>query len=729
MVQKMAAKIHNFEDHNKDNKYKDLIKNTQLIIKENISQMMKDIFDETDDVIFKSAEDSDNQQDRNALFDMMRELRLERNNITNSYLKSLYQSLSSKSNTESEPESLDELSLVSHDDMEEIVAFGSIVNQQEDLHTEALSHLHARIEHLSLKSNFILNKEAISPKQFCDSFSAAYEKINFDTNSKLIFIKVFSRFLGNTLTKTYDTINYRFIEADILPQIKVSAKKQPAQRDNQAHNNFYTMAPVDGNDSFQQGNYPVSQDLQQVIHSYIQDNIPDSAVTQINQQNFYDRKQVLDSLSNLQFKFSQSHQPISFELINKALLSNINSGSGGLITKQVNHVDEKTIEVIELLFNEILNDETLTSAVRTLILRLQIPTIKVAMLDQEFFNNTNHPARLFLNTLSFVGIGITDEDDEFLSRIEIIIDTLLNDFEQDSISFQQALDDLNKLFNKEINTCQRKENHTQKRILQEHAKKIVLQELQQLAHGKTISKKSEPLILKLWPTQMYQQYINYGKDSDQWTESVNTLRLIINSIQKPTTQKELQFIVSNQDKLLQTVQDKLYESKQDLNAINLAIYTLSETYLDTINSSDIESDDENPFENFSLDTFSGTISDIKSIKPDLLAANQDIELTDDMPAIVEDKREQLQSLPTDIKPGLWFELYDGDDKPVRRLKLSVIIMEDAQLIFVNRQGVKIMEKNALKFAEELESEKSKMIADHSIFDQALSNVITALSAS
>jgi len=223
--------------------------------------------------------------------------------------------------------------------------------------------------------------------------------------------------------------------------------------------------------------------------------------------------------------------------------------------------------------------------------------------------------------------------------------------------------------------------------------------------------------------------VSHGKDSEQWNESVNTLRLIITSIQKPTTQKELQFIVSNQDKLLQTVQDKLYESKQNMDDINLAIYTLSETYLDTINSSDIETDDDNPFENFSLDTFSGTISDIQNIQPDLQPANQDIELNDDMPAVVEDKREQLQHLPKDIKPGLWFELFDGDDKPVRRLKLSVIIMEEAQLIFVNRQGVKIMEKNAIEFAEELESEKSKMIADHSIFDQALSNVITALSAS
>ena len=489
------------------------------------------------------------------------------------------------------------------------------------------------------------------------------------------------------------------------------------------------MAPLDDQQPRQPDNYQQSQDLQQVIYSYIQNSIPENAITKINEKNFYDRKQILDSLSNLQIKFAQTNQPINFDLINNSLLSNINAGSGGLVTKQVNHVDEKTIEVIELLFNEILNDDALTSVIRNLILRLQIPTIKVAMLDQEFFNNPKHPARNFLNTLSFVGIGITEDDDEFLSRIEIIIDTLLNDYEQDSVSFQQALDSLNKLFDKEIDTCHKKESHTQKRILQEHARKIVLQELQLYAHNKVISKKSEPLVLKLWPTRMYQQYIHHGKNSTQWNESVNTLRLIINSLQMPTTQKELQFLVTNQDVLLQKVQDELYESKQDMDAVNLAIYTLTEAYLETINHADIDGTEENNFDTFSLETFSGTISDIQHIQSGLSAANSDIDLSEEIPEPVKDKREQLQHLPKEIKPGLWFELFDGNDKPVRRLKLSVIIMEEAQLIFVNRQGVKIMEKNAIDFAEELEKEISKIIADHSIFDQALSNVITALSQS
>lgn len=724
----MSAKIHKLSDHEKDDTYKAIISSTKEIIQKELTEMMSEIFEDTDNILFNSAENAKQDGDRNDLFDMMRLLRLERSNITNNYIRNISLKISEPTAAINDKKT-EELSLVSHEEMEELVAITSISNRLNRLHGEALSHLQARIEHLSLKSKQVFNNEALLPKQFCEEFINASNHIEFDSNSKLIFIKVFSKHLDNTLGTVYDTINYKLIEKNILPQIKVIEKKKETHKKRATQNDqYYNIAPLDNQHT------PVftgqqSNDLNQVINSYIQSNLQGQVAAKINNKNFYDRNQVLDSLSNLQLQFSQTNQPINFDLINRSLLNNINAGSGGVISKQVNHVDEKTIEVIELLFNEILTDDAITNTVRTLILRLQIPTIKVAMLDQEFFNNSDHPARLFLNTLSFVGIGITDDDDEFFSRIEVIIDTLINDYEQDSICFQQALDSLNVLFNKEINVCQKKENHTQKKILQEHARKIVLQELQIYAHDKIIGKKSEPLVLKLWPTRMYQQYIQYGKSSEQWNDSVNTLRLIINSLQTPTNNKELQFLVTNQDILLKKVQDELYESKQDMNTVNLAIYSLSECYIEMINNTNIKDSEDNDFDTFSLETFSGTISDIQNISAGLLAANNDIDLSLDTPEPIKDKREQLQLLPSEIKPGLWFELYAGDDKSVRRLKLSVIIMEEAQLVFVNRQGVKVMDKNAVEFAEELENNLSKIIADHSVFDQALNNVISALSES
>lgn len=733
----MSAKIHNFEDHAGENTYKDLIKSSKEIVKDSLSDALTKIFDEADDLLFNTAENSGSSSEQNEYFDIMRLLRIERNSISKNFIQKVQKRLATKKETKSDNFSADELSLVSQDEMEEMVAISSITNRSDNIHAEAISHLQARIEHLTLKSQDAFEKDALLPKNICEDFLSATSNIELNTNSKLILLKVFGKHIDEALQSIYETINYRFIEADILPTIKISAPKQNSQRPSisNVNDNFYSFSSTEYRaPEYSQSENMNPQDIQQTIQNYIKSSIPDNAVTQINNQNFYERSHVVNALSNLQTKFTQTAQPVNFDLIKRALLNNINNGSGGLITRQVNQVDEKTIEVIELLFDEILQDENLTSSVKTLILRLQIPVIKVAMLDQNFFSNPNHPARSFLNILSHIGIGITDDEDELLSGIEVIIDTLLNEYEQDSVSFQKALDSLNRISNKEFDSCQKNEQHTQKSILREHARKIVLAELQILAKNKNISKKNEPLVLKLWPTHMYHQYINFGKDSEQWNESVSTLKLIINSLQLPTNQKELQQLVNKQDDILQLIEDKLVESHQKLQAINLAIYALSETFLELINQADIPDPEENSFASFAMDTFSGSFNDVKDIDIDqsIIAANLEEPLLPEIEiaeTTAPDKREQLQLLPKEVKPGLWFELYNGEDQPVRRLKLSVIIMEEAQLIFVNRQGVKELDKNAAEFAKELESEKSKIIADHSVFDQALNNVISVLSKS
>ncbi len=91
-------------------------------------------------------------------------------------------------------------------------------------------------------------------------------------------------------------------------------------------------------------------------------------------------------------------------------------------------------------------------------------------------------------------------------------------------------------------------------------------------------------------------------------------------------------------------------------------------------------------------------------------------------------REKLAKLTSSTKPGVWYEIYNGEDKAVRRLKLSVILTDAAQLIFVDRKGVKVIEKDAEEFAKELEENRSRILADHSTFDHALANVISALAA-
>ena len=117
----------------------------------------------------------------------------------------------------------------------------------------------------------------------------------------------------------------------------------------------------------------------------------------------------------------------------------------------------------------------------------------------------------------------------------------------------------------------------------------------------------------------------------------------------------------------------------------------------------------------------------------IVAANDEFEDDhDEEVAKIEEQariaRDKISRLPSNLQPGVWFEIYNGDDNPVRRLKLSVVLTEVAKLIFVDCHGVKVIEKDAGDFADELESKLSKLIADHSTFEHALGTVIHKLAA-
>lgn len=174
-------------------------------------------------------------------------------------------------------------------------------------------------------------------------------------------------------------------------------------------------------------------------------------------------------------------------------------------------------------------------------------------------------------------------------------------------------------------------------------------------------------------------------------------------------------VKSNHLALVEAVNDELYETRQNKNEIAEQISILKLHFikmLDDYGYKIVNEDNEEITEAELIDDAAeDTTEELHRIRQQTDIAKQKISL-----------------LASTNKPGVWYELYNGEDKPVRRLKLSVILTDAAQLIFVDRKGVKVIEKDAEDFARELEENRSRVLADHSTFDHALGNVIKALAA-
>jgi hypothetical protein len=420
----------------------------------------------------------------------------------------------------------------------------------------------------------------------------------------------------------------------------------------------------------------------------------------------FGHQEIIRALSNVQ-NLPQFEQPgeVRFdgEAIKQAVLAEIAKQSGGAVTKRINTIAEKTIDFIELIFDAIIDDDDISDTIKALLLRLQIPIIKASMSDQEFFIYDEHPARVLLDSIADVGVGITDHTDEMYKHLDKIVSNILGEYDLTTETFQTALDNLNSIIEAQDAKAREKEQEEQQQLLRKHARATVLKALRATTAGKSLPEGVHPLILKRWPTLMFNHYLKNGKENDGWVNLVLTLRHIVESVQPILTAEQLAKLNAEKDKLFEQTEKYLNiasNSKKDVQGI-------MDIYRETIQQ---HIDDAN----FSEDEVSVAEETISQAEP---VAEAPIE---------EEQDTDKPTLPSSVMPGMWFQLHMGDDEVPRRCKLSVIIVEDANLMFVNHKGELVVEKSFEEFNDEVANNKTKMIMGHSAFDHAFKAVIDRL---
>lgn len=462
---------------------------------------------------------------------------------------------------------------------------------------------------------------------------------------------------------------------------------------------------------------------------------------------FYSQRQVMTALTHLQAPTQQDlrQTPLVFdaEQIKKAVLSSIGEAEGGAVTKSVHHVSEKTIDFIKLIFDGIIEEDSITDEIKTLLLSLQIPVIKAAMLDAEFFVDDQHPARQLLDKIAEAGVGVTEHSDPVYIDIEKIVRQLLNDYDEDVIAFSVALDELKALTEEIYRKARAVEMASQKAVKMAHAKNVVLQEIRKVTLGKELPLGVRTLVLKIWPSMMFNHYLKQGKANDEWVELLMILQKIIESVQPLSSLQDLEELGLTQHDIIEATRSKLTGCKKKQAVLDQAVADLQSTYDDLMATTDLQDEAAAavPAESAAKPTeqqVPAAESPDKPVKPpapgeeaeleiDQAEAQQAPEQEPESELTAEQiARQKISMLPSGVSPGAWFIVYNGEDKPVRRLKLAVIMMQEAVLVFVDHLGNVVIEKDADVFADEIEKGLSGIIMQHSVFDHALSHALQSI---
>ena len=114
---------------------------------------------------------------------------------------------------------------------------------------------------------------------------------------------------------------------------------------------------------------------------------------------------------------------------------------------QLGDEDTDTIEVLGLLFDELMHALRSTGRTPSLLTRLQVPILRVALRDKGFFLRADHPARQLLNTVAETGVHWIDDvggesDVALIERVQRAIERVNNEFDSDLKLLERINDDL-----------------------------------------------------------------------------------------------------------------------------------------------------------------------------------------------------------------------------------------------------------------------------------------------
>lgn len=730
-----------------------------------LKQALQGLFDSADDSLFEMADRATSNVEQNAFFEAMRDLRLKRKTIERGFLQKIFESFATLNQYEIgkapllDAVSFDALSLVQNDQLEESVAVDAMVSKVMNRDGVALGHLTTRLNALVSKKIDEKNNP-LGPRALCEAFLEACRDLGVEIKVKLIIFKLFEKSVLGDLDQLYAEVNQQLITAGVLPELKSTPPRRNPER-SAAGRGARTdgVAAADGSggvgDEGMQEVFGVLQSLLAEVRGSGMParELPAGAVP-------ISSNDLMRLLSHIQQRLPGQSAAAAdeFDLRNQleSLLGRASAKSGK--ARVVGEVDEDVINLVSMLFEFILDDRTLPDSLKALIARLQIPMLKVAVLDKTFFSRGSHPARRLLNEIASAALGWVDQDDAqrdtLYQRIDQVVQRLLNDFADDPAIFAELLAEFVAFTGDERRRSdlleQRTRDAEEGRAKSELARQQVEQALNQRLLGKTLPEAVVRLLQEAWSKVLMLTCLKHGVESEQWQAVLVTMDELVWSVE-PHDDPQARL------RLLELVPGLLRSLREGLDSAGIDPFVTSEffTRLEVLHVQ--------AFQRFkrampavveNAETSVPTLAeeavqvlpaaDVASVLPLLeLPASAELEPVDE-PAMVEvveeiillapgERREQEVDahladddealLQVDgLRVGSWVE-FQEDEEHKLRCKLAAVIKPTGKFIFVNRTGMKVLEKTRMGLAVEFRRNAIRLLDDALLFDRALESVI------
>ncbi|UTA48890.1 DUF1631 domain-containing protein [Simiduia sp. 21SJ11W-1] len=560
----------------------------QLKGKQVIAGLLRTLFDKADDSLFELADRAVNNQDQNLFFESMREVRLKRRAVETHFADHIDAAFARLASPEAQAEvqddayasdlDIDSLSLVQNDELEELVATDSMIQKANERFAEPIQHLAIRIDSLVPVKVYQKNNP-LGPDTLCEGFVDATGCMSLDIKARLVLFKLFDRLVVTQLGKLYEEVNKTLIEHNVLPSLKGQLRQRrqgPAGVRAPGGSVAGGSGPQAGAGASLGGGSADEGEVLSTLQQLLAQQRGESGVAgdQLNPEFTGDTigtNDVMRLLSQLQ----QRDLPSGQRNIKSVLDHVLRARDDG---KKLGQLDDDIINLVNMMFEFILDDRNLAPPMKALLGRLQIPLLKVAIADKTFFSKGGHPARRLLNELATAALGWQGdggEKDALYKKIDGIVQKLITDFESDVSIFSDMLADFVSFIEKEKRRASILEQRTldaeDGKAKAERARALVNQSVATLIGDRTMPAPVLKLLQEAWGNVLFLICLKHDTSSDEWKEALQTAADLVWSV-SATLDKEARA------RMLQLVPDLLKRLRTGLESVSYNPFEMTQLF-------------------------------------------------------------------------------------------------------------------------------------------------------
>ena len=416
-----------------------------------------------------------------------------------------------------------ELSLVDDQDFEATLTLDKATARLRYNCAEELLALDTRVATLLNRQEIPENFNPLGPRMLCESLLRGIESVSKEQNLQVVLLNQFDLVLTTELARIYQSINHYFADHGILPDLKFGMKAHPARKQHSETLGDKGETESDMLNLFEQmakgrtgGSYGGSAN---------------SAIAVFN---------ILESLASLQ----NGAMPLpgggmfEFPVLEGSTIQNVlRSLQQSPAMQAANPLDVVMVDAVAMLFDVLFDEESIPDRLKAQIARLQIPVLKAAMMDRNFFSLRHHPVRRMLDAIAVLSVRIpaTEAGNERLEAVSRVVTHVVENFAQDMEIFESAAEELEAMDQTLESTVEAELQPDIQKFQQEERAEVALIVAHDFINRCVSDQPVVPSIIEFlrkdWAALLTSDYTNEGETGAHFNSHVETMRELVWSVQ------------------------------------------------------------------------------------------------------------------------------------------------------------------------------------------------------